>query len=70
MSSGRKRQITVKPFIWNRGKPDAKVGVLMRDRTGQLTHLTPAEALALADRLVDAAERSERGNRNGTVDHP
>lgn len=53
----RLRAVQVRPYTWNAKQPDAKPGVLMRDRAGQITHLTPAEAVALADRLVDIAEQ-------------
>ncbi|MDQ0101141.1 hypothetical protein J2T10_000760 [Paenarthrobacter nicotinovorans] len=58
--SSRKRSVQVKPFVWDSGKPNAKPGVLMRDRAGQITHLTFAEARKLADTIHDVCDIAEQ----------
>lgn len=62
------RTVRIKPSTWDKGRPSERVGIMLRVGAG-VTVLTPAEAFATANRLVDVAERmltTEQEDGHGT----
>lgn len=58
MRPADRRSVRARPKLWRRGEV-AQDGVLL-DVAGTVAWLSPAYAVALADRLVDLAEAAER----------
>lgn len=68
MKTYRPNQWNLRRYTWDRGKPTATPGLLLTTR-GRQTHLTEAEAVNLANQLIDQIEKhSTGGNRNDSIE--
>ena len=56
----RPNQWRLYPYTWDRGKPTATPGFLLTTR-GRQTHLTEAEAVNLANQIIDQIEETHIG---------
>lgn len=63
MTHKRRPYVTAKKWAWLEGAGVRTPGIGLMRGNAICAHLTPAEALALADRLVDMAEALEKGTK-------